>query len=233
MACEFSRRGGVVKLQKKTVSASATGKVNVTPDAGYTALSDVEVNQIQLQSKSLLPSSLPYTFSPDATYVGLKNAVVQKDPNLISDNIIAGKSIFGVSGEAVVPKIYGKGYQAYGNSVKGTTQTFFADANNTPFIYSYKGDITFRYISVILNVGMPGSEGINFFGATGLYELKYPSKILTIPQVMICYGTNIGIAYNVSVEFKSSGDIQITFNGFTHYFVGGGLYDAFFYYSLE
>ena len=98
MACEFSRRGGVVKLQKKTVSALTTGKVNVLPDPGYTALSGVDVDQIRLQSKNILPGSLPYTFSPDANYDGLGSAVVQKPSALIASNIRSGVSLFGVSG---------------------------------------------------------------------------------------------------------------------------------------
>lgn len=123
MACEFSRRGGVVKLQKKTVSASTTGKVNVLPDPGYTALSGVDVNQIQLQSKSILPGSLPYTFSPDANYDGLGSAVVQKDPNLIGDNIIAGKSIFGVIGSrSTSAPVFAKGSAVAASSSAITIQ---------------------------------------------------------------------------------------------------------------
>ena len=47
MACEFSRRGGVVKMQSKSVSASTTGAVVVKPDAGYTGLDQVSVAQVE------------------------------------------------------------------------------------------------------------------------------------------------------------------------------------------
>lgn len=73
MACEFSRRGGVVKLQKKTVSASTTGKVNVLPDAGYTALSGVDVNQIRLQHKNVYAATTTKTVTPDSGYDGLSS----------------------------------------------------------------------------------------------------------------------------------------------------------------
>lgn len=98
MACEFSRRGGVVTLQEKTVTASASGAVSVSPDSGYNGLSKVTVNQVLLQDRTITPASLPYTVSPTGSYVGLRRATINKDSNLVAGNIKKGVSIFGVTG---------------------------------------------------------------------------------------------------------------------------------------
>lgn len=98
MACEFSRRGGVVTLQEKTVTASASGAVSVSPDSGYNGLSKVTVNQVLLQDRTITPASLPYTVSPTGSYVGLRRATINKDSNLVAGNIKKGVSIFGVAG---------------------------------------------------------------------------------------------------------------------------------------
>lgn len=58
-----------------------------------------------LQSKSVLPSSLPYTARPDSGYDGFSSLTVQKDANLIAANIANGKSIFGVTGTAKTPVV--------------------------------------------------------------------------------------------------------------------------------
>nr|DAM92046.1 MAG TPA: hypothetical protein [Caudoviricetes sp.] len=51
-----------------------------------------------LQSKSILPPSLPYTANPDSGYDGFSALTVQKPSALIASNIKSGVSIFGVSG---------------------------------------------------------------------------------------------------------------------------------------
>lgn len=98
MACEFSRRGGVVTLQEKTVTASASVAVSVSPDSGYNGLSKVTVNQVLLQDRTITPATLPYTVSPTGSYVGLRRATINKDSNLVAGNIKKGVSIFGVTG---------------------------------------------------------------------------------------------------------------------------------------
>ena len=76
MACEFSRRGGVVKMQSKSVSASTTAPVVVKPDAGYTGLDQVSVAQVKLQEKSVTPSTSQQIFTPDSGFTGLSKVTV-------------------------------------------------------------------------------------------------------------------------------------------------------------
>lgn len=51
-----------------------------------------------LQSKSILPASLPYTANPDSGYDGFSTLTVQKPSALLAANIKSGISLFGVSG---------------------------------------------------------------------------------------------------------------------------------------
>lgn len=76
MACEFSRRGGVVKMQSKSVSASTTGAVVVKPDAGYTGLDQVSVAQVKVQEKTAAPSTSQQIFTPDNGFTGLSKVTV-------------------------------------------------------------------------------------------------------------------------------------------------------------
>lgn len=215
MACEFSRRGGVVKLQKKTVSASTTGKVNVLPDPGYTALSGVDVNQIQLQSKSILPGSLPYTFSPDANYDGLGSAVVQKDPNLISDNIIAGKSIYGVSGHA---QIGGRLYLKGNNTIKSKTIIMYAytDSNYTiPARISTTARLLGVFITRPLGSQLASDcfsscDGSGRWGANTNPAISFIAVHIgeTMQSVEFPFQLDMGISYSnaVLVEYTGAGD---------------------------
>lgn len=88
------------RLQSKSVTPS-TSSQTVSPDSGYNGLSSVSVGGVSLQSKTVSPSSLPSTITQDSGYVGLSSVTIQKPSSLIPENIVVGKSIFGVNGTFV------------------------------------------------------------------------------------------------------------------------------------
>ena len=85
-------------LQSKRVSAKTTGPTYVTPDTGYDGLSQVIVNMITRQAKTVTPGTADQTVSPDSGYQGLSSVTVEGDADLVAGNIKSGVSIFGVAG---------------------------------------------------------------------------------------------------------------------------------------
>lgn len=93
-------------LQKKTITPS-TATQSVLPDNGYDGLSMVTVNAIpstyvQPTSRKAATTYTPSTSNqtiPAGTYcTGVQT--IKGDANLVAENIVSGKSIFGVAGTA-------------------------------------------------------------------------------------------------------------------------------------
>ena len=97
-------------LQSKRVSALTSGPLTVGPDSGYDGLSQVIVNMILRQAKTVTPGTADQTVSPDSGYSGLSSVTVEGDADLVAGNIKNGVSIFGVQGsyEGVTPSLQSK-----------------------------------------------------------------------------------------------------------------------------
>lgn len=97
-------------LQSKRVSALTSGPLTVGPDSGYDGLSQVIVNMILRQAKTVTPGTADQTVSPDSGYQGLSSVTVEGDADLVPGNIKNGVSIFGIQGsyEGVTPSLQSK-----------------------------------------------------------------------------------------------------------------------------
>lgn len=73
---------------------TAKNTVDSLPNAGSGGGS----TSVNLQAKTVTPTSLPTTISPDSGYGGLSSVTINKDSNLVAGNIKSGTKIFGVTG---------------------------------------------------------------------------------------------------------------------------------------
>ena len=105
--------GDTFDTQEKSVTPTESEQV-VGPDAGYDGLSSVTVGAIPsnyigsgVTTKSaatITPTTTDQTIDAGQYLSGAQT--VKGDGNLVSENIISGKSIFGVSGSVVIQKYY-------------------------------------------------------------------------------------------------------------------------------
>ena len=94
--------GGSVVMQSKVVDPSS-GQLSVTPDDGYTGLSEVTVNAVATESKTVDASTNQQIIEPGQGYAGLSqvtvNAVTSSiDSNITPGNIRKNVTILGVTG---------------------------------------------------------------------------------------------------------------------------------------
>ena len=87
-----------VNLQDKSVTPSSSEQI-VKADNNYTGLNEVTVNGVPTQEKEVVPTRESQTIIPSENKF-LSKVIVSGDDNLVSQNIVQGKSIFGVEGTA-------------------------------------------------------------------------------------------------------------------------------------
>ena len=105
--------GESFNTQTKSVSPTESEQT-ITPDTGYDGLSSVTVGAIsstyigsgitRKSAATITPTATDQTINAGQYLSGAQT--VKGDGNLVSENIISGKSIFGVPGSVVIQKYY-------------------------------------------------------------------------------------------------------------------------------
>ena len=105
--------GDAFDIQSKSVTPTESEQI-VTPDAGYDGLSSVTVGAIsstyvgsgvtRKSAATITPTTTNQTINAGQYLSGAQT--IKGDGNLVPENIISGKSIFGVSGSVVIQKYY-------------------------------------------------------------------------------------------------------------------------------
>lgn len=189
--------GGKPNLQTKTVYPSTYTK-SVIPDSGYDGLSKVTVYGYDLTSKSVQPGTSDQTITPGAGYDGLSSVTVYGDTNLVEDNIVIGKSIFGVTGN-VMPYCD----QVIDATISDSSE--YANVINVPFSVDDTYFPRVVFLTQYTN-SMEVSQTSNYMIRSLIIE-KAPFTYLTSGAVSAVYRAEI-LAQNIktsgSGDYKSS-----------------------------
>lgn len=224
MACEFSRRGGVVKMQSKAVNASTTGAVKVSADTGYTGLSEVTVNQVMVQEKTATPSAAQQTFTPDSGYAGISKMTVNAaplqtrsvTPSSSQQVITPGSGYIGMSKVTVAGVTTYKrwSYNTNGSNVTATSITI-PNTNGLTSVFSVQ----------IMGDGTPSGYVSSVSVATESERAIVLKPVVTVGTSTVTFGTGYLMSDILSFSITAS-SITITLAKATasYQFKAGGSY---------
>lgn len=162
-------KGNIIELVPETITVSANTQLQTfTPSTGN-GFTEVKVNAITLQDKTVTPTNSQQTVYHDSNYTGLNSVTVKAvdasaDSNIKAENIKEDVTILGVTGTFA-----GKKIDSY-KTVTPTTsyQTIRPDEGFDGISYVNVNPVTYNIDSNIKAANI--KKDINILGITGTYE---------------------------------------------------------------
>lgn len=162
-------KGNIIELVPETITVSANTQLQTfTPSTGN-GFTEVKVNAITLQDKTVTPTNSQQTVYHDSNYTGLNSVTVKAvdataDSNIKAENIKENVSILGVTGTFA-----GKKIDSYKTATPTTSyQTIRPDEGFDGISYVNVNPVTYNIDSNIKAANI--KKDINILGITGTYE---------------------------------------------------------------
>lgn len=154
-------------IQDDLIAQIRTAASNL-PDAGTG-------EEIALQVKVVTPTASSQIITADNGYIGLSRVTVNGDKNLVPENIVSGKTIFGVSGNAT----------SGGGNIETCTLSI---SGNFAFAYNevVNGNIVARYTASdtnITNINVPCSSLIAVYDYQAMFGVTAPQTMQNISVI--------------------------------------------------
>lgn len=201
-----------VSLQTKSATPSESAQT-ITPDAGYDGLSSVSVGAIssnyvgsgvtRLGATTYTPTTTDQTISANQFLTGVQT--ILGDPNLISANIVSGKTIFNVAGSAS-----GSPFKDIEVGTYTPTST-----KNTNIFYFSKSRDTFPTLGFVLNITTNGASDVQLSSGELLHYYIYRWQFLINPNSLTpSYGYIMNDGSTIRYGHKMGAFVGSTSNGY-------------------
>ena len=162
-------KGNIIELVPETITVSANTQLQTfTPSTGN-GFTEVKVNAITLQDKTVTPTNSQQTVYHDSNYTGLNSVTVKAvdasaDSNIKAENIKENVTILGVTGTFA-----GKKIDSYKTATPTTSyQTIRPDEGFDGISYVNVNPVTYNIDSNIKAANI--KKDVNILGITGTYE---------------------------------------------------------------
>lgn len=162
-------KGNIIELVPETITVSANTQLQTFTPLTGNGFTEVKVNAITLQDKTVTPTNSQQTVYHDSNYTGLNSVTVKAvdataDSNIKAENIKEDVTILGVTGTFA-----GKKIDSYKTATPTTSyQTIRPDEGFDGISYVNVNPVTYNIDSNIKAANI--KKDVNILGITGTYE---------------------------------------------------------------